>query len=325
MGVEGQGRFVQDAAARWGSSCIDSKGYAEMTDMYRGASMIKRAKIYLLMVIVLIGGVGLTTLTMESADSRLIVHYLDVGQADAIFIQAPTGQSVLIDAGERSNAPFIIDYLKQHGVTKLDHVVGTHPHSDHIGGLADVIKVYEVGAIYLPRVVHTTKTYENLLLTIKDKGLKVKEAKAGTPMDVGEGITAAFIGPVGTGYKSLNDYSAVLMLTFGDTAFLFMADAEQLSERQILAAGYNVNADVLKVGHHGSDTSSSTSFLEAVEPTYVVISVGQGNRYGHPATTTLQKLASRQITILRTDLHGTIVIISDGQTVEVITEVQEAA
>lgn len=249
--------------------------------------------------------------------SSLRVHFIDVGQADAILIQTPLGANILIDAGEKATAPSLMAYLRKEGVTKLDHVIATHPHADHIGGLASVIAGFDIGGIYMPRVTHTTKTYEDLLLAIKAKGLRVNEAKAGVELRLGEGITAQLVAPKGAGYKSLNDYSVVLRMTYGDTSFLFTGDAERVSETEMLAAGYELTADVLKVPHHGSNTSSTEPFLRAVDPTYAVIMVGQGNRYGLPHPAVLDRLKAKDIVVLRTDEHGSIVITSDGQTLEV--------
>jgi competence protein ComEC len=287
--------------------------------------MAKKVKTGLLIVMVLLSGMNLTTLIIESASNELAVHFLDVGQADCILIQTPSGQNILIDAGETGDAKFVIDYLHKRGVRRIDHLVATHPHADHIGGMVDVLNAFDIGKLYMPRAVHTTKTFENLLLAIEAKGLKMTEAKAGVVMDVGESVSATFIAPVSTGYRELNDYSAVIKLTFGSTDFLFMGDAETISEQEILATGVDLRADVLKVGHHGSNTSSSDAFLEAVAPTYAVICVGKDNRYGLPTSNTLGKLVAREITILRTDVEGTIVIISDGEQIQVDTELEEAA
>lgn len=249
--------------------------------------------------------------------SSLRVHFIDVGQADAILIQTPTGGNILIDAGEKATVASLMAYLRQQGVAKLDHVIATHPHADHIGGMASVIEGFDVGSIYMPRVTHTTKTYEDLLLAIRDKGLRIHEAKAGVDLKLGDGIEAQLVAPGSAGYKSLNDYSAVLRMIYGKTSFLFAGDAERISETEMLASRYGLAADVLKVAHHGSNTSSTQPFLQAVDPTYAVIMVGRANRYGLPHPAVLERLEARGIVVLRTDEVGTILMTSDGQTLQV--------
>jgi beta-lactamase superfamily II metal-dependent hydrolase len=252
--------------------------------------------------------------------STLRVHFIDVGQADAILIQTPAGLNILIDAGEKRTATDLMDYLKEQGVKRLDYLIATHPHADHIGGMAEVIKSFDIANIYMPRVAHTTKTYEDLLLTIRDKGLRIHEAKAGVVLDLGEGIEARLVAPASDGYRSLNDYSAVLWLGYGRTRFLFSGDAERISESEMLASGFDLSADVLKVGHHGSNTSTTESFLRAVSPTYGVIMVGRNNRYNLPHPDVLKRLTNAGVTILRTDKHGTIVFSSDGNVLELQVE-----
>lgn len=250
----------------------------------------------------------------STTSGTLIVHYIDVGQADSILVQLPN-ENILIDAGNNDDGNLVVNYLKQQGVKRLGYVIGTHPHEDHAGGLDVVIKSFEVGKVYLPKVSHTTKTYEDLLLAIKNKGLKVTEAKGGVKLDVDPGVTAELLAPKGTGYDDLNNYSAVLRLTFGNTSFLFTGDAEDVSEAEMLQAGYNLKADVLKVGHHGSSSSTSLAFLKTVSPKYAVISAGKGNKYDHPHSETLTKLAAAGVQVFRTDLMGTIVATSDGENI----------
>lgn len=251
----------------------------------------------------------------NKATGTLKVHFIDVGQADAILIQLPSGHNILIDAGNNSDGNLVVKYLKKNGVKKLDHVIGTHPHEDHIGGLDAAVKNFKVGKVYLPRVTHTTKTYEDLLIAIKNKGLKVTEAKGGLKLDVGMEVTAELLAPNSTGYEELNNYSAVLRLSFGNTSFIFTGDAENVSEAEMLRAGYNLKANVLKVGHHGSSSSTSPAFLKAVSPKYAVICVGKDNDYGHPHSEILYDLATAGIDVFRTDQQGTIIATSDANTV----------
>ncbi|AOQ23980.1 hypothetical protein MTAT_06180 [Moorella thermoacetica] len=246
---------------------------------------------------------------------KLRVHFLDVGQGDAILVQLPGGQNILIDAGTNEAGPVVVQDLKQYAVAKLDYVIGTHPHEDHIGGLDQVINTFPVGKVYLPRVNNNTASYRELLLAIKNKGLKVTEARAGVSIPLGDGVQALFINPAKKNYDDLNDWSAVLRLTYGQTSFLFTGDAGSAAEEEMLASHQPLRADVLKVAHHGSRTATGTAFLKAVAPTYAVISVGKGNDYGHPHAQTLKRLQQAGVKVYRTDRDGTITAVSDGREV----------
>ncbi|HHV98151.1 MAG TPA: MBL fold metallo-hydrolase [Clostridiaceae bacterium] len=245
----------------------------------------------------------------------LKVHFIDVGQADSILIQMPDNKSMLIDAGNNNDGDDVVSYIKSQGISKIDILVGTHPHEDHIGGMDTVIKSLDVGKVYMPKVSHNTKTFEDVLLAVKSKGLKVSTAQAGVVLDAGSSVKAEMLAPNGNSYKSLNNYSAVIKITFGNTSFLFTGDAEKESEIEMLEKGYNLKSTVLKVGHHGSTTSTSSEFLKAVAPVYAVISSGAGNDYGHPHQEILSRLAQANIKIYRTDESGTIIASSDGSTV----------
>lgn len=242
----------------------------------------------------------------------LKVHYIDVGQADSILIQLPDAKNILIDGGNNADGPAVIRYLKDQGVSRLDYVIATHPHEDHIGGLDAIIDAFDIGKVYAPRVIHTSQTYEDFLRAVQGKGLKITEAKAGVSLDTGSDASAVFVAPNGTDYEDLNNYSAVLKLNYKDTSFLFAGDAEAVSENEMLLAGYNLKADVLKVGHHGSDSSTTPEFLAAVSPKYAVISVGKDNDYGHPSPDVLTRLSAAGIEVFRTDEAGTVVTTSDG-------------
>ena len=257
------------------------------------------------------------TTTSQTVQPLARVHFLDVGQGDSILIEVG-GQTMLIDAAEADQAENINAYLEAQGIQKLDYVLGTHPHADHIGGLKSVIEHFEVGQIYLPKVAHTTSTYQGLLKAIQNKGQKVHTAKAGVTVCQGEGYKAEILSPQQETYEDVNNASIVLKLTVGDTAFLFTGDAEASVEKEL----DNVRADVLKVGHHGSRTSSSVTFLQRVQPKIAVISCGRDNDYGHPHEETMQALADAGATVYRTDRNGTIVCSSDGTTVTVTTQIQ---
>lgn len=239
----------------------------------------------------------------------LRVNYIDVGQGDSIFIELPNKETMLIDAGEAYEADNVINYIKNLGISKIDYIVGTHPHTDHIGGLEEVINTFDVGSIYMPKATSTSKTYLDLLTTISDKGLSVKTAKSGVVILDEDNLKLEFIAPNSDSYSELNNYSAVLKLTYLDNTFLFMGDAETLSEDEITS---DVDADVIKVGHHGSDSSSSVEFVKKVSPEYAIIMVGEGNSYNHPYQSIIDRYLGVGAKVLRTDLDGNIVCDSDG-------------
>lgn len=247
----------------------------------------------------------------------LKVHFLDVGEADSAFIELPNKEMMLIDAGEAKNSAKIISYIKDLGYEKLHYVIGTHPHADHIGGLSEIIKAFEIGSIYMPRVVATSKTYENLLKTISDKGLRINSGKAGVEVINDDELMGEIIAPNKDKYNAYNNYSIVLKLSYKEVSYLFTGDAEGVSEKEIKS---DVKADILKVGHHGSNTSSGKSFLDQVKPKYAIISVGSNNKYGHPKDEVLERLKKYTNNIYRTDINGNIVVLSDGKNIVVETE-----
>ncbi len=247
---------------------------------------------------------------------QMKVHFINVGQGDSILIQFHNGQTMLIDAGPDDS---VVSYLNQQGIKKINYLVATHPHADHIGGMAAVIRTFDIGKVYMPRVTHTTKTYENVLLAIKAKGLKITSAKAGTEVFNQDGLKVNIVAPCGSSYDNLNNYSAVVKIQHGNTSFLFTGDAESLSEQQMLSSGANLKSDVLKVGHHGSSSSTTPSFLKAVSPKYAVFSCGAGNQYGHPHQETLSKLTNAGVKTYRTDTNGTVIFVSDGKTLTIQT------
>lgn len=253
------------------------------------------------------------------AAHELKVHFIDVGQGDAILVETPAGQKMLVDAGENVYGNRVVDYLLAQGVRELDVVVGTHTHSDHIGGLDTVMARFPVKTIYMPRVTQNTNSFEDVLKAVKQQGLTVFTARAGVVIPL-QGIDCRILSPRADHYDELNDYSAVIRMQFGSQSFLLTGDARLIPENQMLDAGEDLQANVLKVAHHGSYSSSSARFLKAVQPIYGIISLGKDNDYGYPHDSTLTRLARAGIKIYRTDLNGTIVISTDGSTLQVKTE-----
>lgn len=245
----------------------------------------------------------------------LKIHYIDVGQGDAILIQTPGGKNIMIDTGTNASTNTVTSYLQKLGITKLDILVGTHPHEDHIGGMDAIINMFQVGKVYMPKASFNTQTFKDVLMAIKNKGLSITAPIPGTTVDVDPSIKLEILAPNSSSYDYLNDYSIVLKLTYGSKSFLFTGDAQSLSESEMISKGYDLSADVLKVGHHGSKTSTSDAFLKAVNPKYAVISVGKGNDYGLPSQITMTKLKNAGITVYRTDESGNIICTSDGSNI----------
>ncbi|MCM0650717.1 MBL fold metallo-hydrolase [Clostridium swellfunianum] len=276
---------------------------------------LKYTLVLLILILTLSGCTQSSTNTpINSQDkSLMLIHYIDVGQADSILIQV-NGKNMLIDAGNRGDADTVISYLQKQGVKKLDYVIATHPHEDHIGAMSDIIKKFPISEFYAPKKTASTKTFENMINALNGK--KIIAARADVTLDLGENTEAVLLAPNNNNYEDINNYSAVLKLKYGSNKFLFMGDAEKLSEKEILNTNSDISADVIKVGHHGSTTSSSKEFLDKAAPKIVVISVGKDNDYGHPHKETLAEFKKRGYTVYRTDIDSTIVLQSDGKNIK---------
>ena len=243
----------------------------------------------------------------------LIVHYIDVGQGDSILVQAPTGENLLIDAGPGSSEDELIAYLDALSIETIDYFVLTHPDEDHIGGADLVFYEYTVSTVILPDCKKDTKAYENLENAI------ASEPTAGEKFALCEGADVTVLAPISESYSDVNDYSVVLRLDYYKTSFLFTGDAHETSEYEMIErfTKGQLDCDVLKVGHHGSSSSSSLAFLKNVTPEFAIISCGEGNKYGHPHKEILDRMQDEDIPLYRTDLLGAIVVICDGKTAKI--------
>lgn len=239
---------------------------------------------------------------IESEDN-LRVFYIDVGQADSILIENK-GETILIDAGNNEDGKNVVEFIKSKGVTELNYVIGTHPHEDHIGGLDDVINNIEIDNIFLPQIQTTTKTYQDVLEAIKNKDKKINSLKKGDKFKIGDAEFEVMTESI-LNKSNLNLSSNIIRMEFEGISFLFTGDAETENERTIKW----IQTDILKVGHHGSTTSTSQKFLNQIKPQYAIISVGENNDYNHPNKKIMQRLENIGAEIFRTDESGTIEVI----------------
>lgn len=286
--------------------------------MKKGRNLLRKLSAFLLMAMISVPLLGSDSGAScvqaagqkeKAAVSEMTVHYLDVGQGDCVLVSCD-GESMLIDAGDNNQGTKIQNYLKKQGVTKLKYAVGTHPDADHIGGLDVILYKFDCGTVMMPDVSKNTATYRDVVDTMKQKGYRNTVPEPGDSFKLGDAVCTV-LGPEES-YEDANNNSIVLKVEHGENSFLFMGDAEAEAEADILSGGADVEADVLKVGHHGSRSSSSQKFLKAVDPAYAVISCGEDNSYGHPHAETLNNLRAMGVDVFRSDEQGTIVAVSDG-------------
>ena len=254
-------------------------------------------------------------------DSTFEVHYLDVGQGDCSLVLCD-GHAMLIDGGEASESSKVYAYLKAHGVNHLDYMVATHAHSDHIGGLSGALNYAKVDTALCPVTEYDSKTFSSMVKYLSNQGLSITVPSAGESFMLGSAYVQ-ILGPQ-RNYDDPNNTSIVLKVTYGETSFLFTGDAERTAEADSLDAGFDLSSTVLKVGHHGSDTSTSYPFLREIMPEYAVIQVGKDNSYGHPTEDTLSRLRDADVKVYRNDLQGDIVCVSDGKAVSFTTTKNES-
>ena len=261
------------------------------------------------------GGNDATATDPSITDKVLQIHFIDVGQADCIFIEYGDF-AMLIDGGNKADSSLVVSYLEQQGVEELDAVVCTHAHEDHVGGLPAVLAVYPTKAVYAPTKTYSSNIFDSFLYYVDQQGLEVTIPSPGDTIEA-EGLGISVLGPVES-YADPNNTSIVLMLSHGENRFLFTGDMEKEAEGDMLdhwGDSFDWSADVLKAGHHGSNTSTGYRFLNAVMPDYTVISVGKDNSYGHPGESTLSRLEDAESIVFRTDLLGTVIATSDGKEV----------
>lgn len=259
---------------------------------------------------------------------QLEIHHIDVGQADATLIRTPADETILIDSGDwPEEGSDVIEYLDELGVDRIDHLVATHPHADHIGGHAAIIEAFEtdrdgIGTIYDAGVPHTSQTYENYLDAVDEHGHELRIVRSGDELPLaGQNVTATVLNPPeGVDRADLHDVSVGMLIEFGDVRYLTTGDAEHETEARMLErwAG-ELDADVYQAGHHGSSTSSSETFLDAVDPETAIISSALDSQYGHPHDETLEGFADRGLETYWTGAHGDVVVTTDGSTVDVAT------
>lgn len=285
---------------------------------------MKRNKIYLLILIVLVLSIALigcddqASYTPKDYSNKLIVHFIDVGQGDSTFIEFPNGETSLIDAGTRGAGDKVVSYLNNLDVKKIDYLIATHPHEDHIGGLPKVIRNFDINKVYMPDKTSNTLIFEELLMEIQNKDLNITLGKGkDVIMDEGK-LKYSILAPNRNDYSIINDFSIVTKIKYMDNSIIITGDAEKNSEKDILDSNYKLKADILRIGHHGGSTSSIKEFLEEARPDYSIISVGKDNSYGHPHKETLNRLNKIDTKIMKTDELGDIVFICDGKEVNLV-------
>lgn len=263
--------------------------------------------------------------TVAPGQNPLKIAFLDVGQGDSILIQAPNGQTMLIDGGRSTNlaSTVIIPKLKEWGAQQVDVLIPTHPDQDHIAGLAGVMENFPVKLAALTGQVHSTQIYERLLTDIRDKNIESLKVRTGTTIPFDPSVTIEVLSPDDAAVNNTddtNDASIVIKLTYGTTSFLLTGDAEMPANKAILNHGFDVRSTVLKLGHHGSRTSTNEDWLQRVQPQLGIISAGKDNSFGHPHPEVIAALENLKIPYIRTDEHGTIIVTSDGSTIHVTSE-----
>ena len=230
------------------------------------------------------------------------------------------GNDILIDAGPKSESKHLLEQLKEFNIDDFEYVFVSHAHEDHIGGMPLVFQNYKVENFYMPKHTSTTNIYKSMIQEVKNQNLKITTIKAGDVINIGENAKFDIYSPVNSEYKDINNYSPIMKLTYGNTSYMFTGDAEALSEKEVLSTKVDLKADVLKVGHHGSNSSTSREFLESVSPDSAIISYGEGNDYGHPHKETVDKLKEFGVDVYYTAKDGQVTLKSDGNSFSISKE-----
>lgn len=242
----------------------------------------------------------------------LKISFIDVGQGDSILIQYKN-KNILIDAGPDYSEKYLIKYLKGKKIKKLDSVIATHPHADHIGGMDGIIKTFKIKSFHAPKIISSDESFVNMIKALRDRNISINQINNKKSIFLDKEAQIYFLSPSEDSYENINNYSAVALLKYKNTSYLFTGDAEKSIERELINTYPNLKADLIKLGHHGSKTSSTDSFLRALAPKIAVITCGLGNDYNHPSPMILDRIEDLHIKALRTDTMGTIVIISNGK------------
>lgn len=240
------------------------------------------------------------------------VHFIDVGQGDCTLIKG-NKVNIVIDSGSNIYKDKVICYLKKENIKKIDLLVATHPHEDHIGSMSYIIDNFKINTFYAPKVQENTTYFFSMIKSLKNKNLKVSPINPPKEINFSKDLKCTLLAPNSSNYSSLNNYSIVMKVKFKNISFLFTGDAEGTSESEIISKNLDLKANILKLGHHGSNTSSTESFLKEVSPDIAIASCGKNNLFNHPSIKVIQRLKKENIHLLRTDIDGDIVIYSNGE------------
>ena len=286
--------------------------------MFRKSKLIKKAQNIFILILAILSLFLFKELLNKSRASinsnEIKIHIINVGQGDAILVQV-NNKNLLIDSGSKSEKKKLTNYLNSIYIPQFDYIIATHPHEDHIGNMSYIINKYKVLNFYSPKVESSTTSFESMAESLARKNIKVKVLKSNNnSIDLGDNTIIEFFSPNLESYDNLNNYSPIIKISYGNNSFLFTGDAEKDIEEEVINKSFNLKSDVLKIGHHGSSTSTSKNFLDKINPKITVISVGNDNSYGHPTKETLEKI--KDTTIYRTDINGSIIITSNGKTLK---------